>query len=151
MIWKRSRRLTSLVSTDFSSPADGEVSLLDLIVDVFRRAPAEGRDAERGVLIRVARKGRGVGDEKVFAIPRLAVLVENRSLGIVAHLGGPHLMDDFTAARDAPVAVSPRAVCHPAAGGDDDLLKGFLHVFGLQDLVVATLEMEAQQDRKSVV
>src|ERR1035438_9403195 len=46
----------------------------DLVGDVVAGAPAQRRDGERRVLVGVAGEGRGVGDEQILAVPRLAPL-----------------------------------------------------------------------------
>src|SRR6185437_4102261 len=144
-IWNRSRRLTP----DFSFSCmlrslNLNVQLFDLIDDVLRSAPSERANCERRILVGVAHERRCIGNKEVLHVPGLAVFVENGCLWIIADLGGAHLMNDLTPAGDTPVGV--RAVL---AGDDsahllDDLLEGFLHVLGLQDLVLAPFEMEAE-------
>ena len=69
--------------------------------------PAQRGDGQRRILVGVADKRRGVGDEQILAVPRLAILIQHGGLGIVAHLRGAHFVDDLAAARDAPVACRP--------------------------------------------
>src|SRR5438874_1483568 len=92
-IWMRLRRVTSMA-------ASLQVPFLDLVGDVIAGAPAERRDRKRRILVGVADERRGVGDEKILAVPGLAPLVEHAALGVVAHLGGADLVDDFAATRN---------------------------------------------------
>ena len=60
-------------------------------------------------------------------------------------------MDDFAAARNAPVLLGAGARSDSAAGRGDDLLESLLHVPGLLDLVLAPLEVKAQHGNAPLV
>src|SRR6185437_3770153 len=162
--WRRLRRLNpadwdrfcsgdscSFFSAMVCPSLHAHVSLLHLIGDVLGSTPAERADRQRGILVRVTHKRSGIGDEKILAIPCLAMLIQHGAVWIVAHFRGADFMDDLAASRNTPLAVGARFVGDNAARRLDDVLERLLHVLGLQDLVLAPLEVKTQHGNAPLI
>src|SRR5438093_958070 len=143
--FRATRRETPFLTSGVSLMAPPlEVPLLDLVRDVVRRAPGDGHDAERRVLVGVGGEAAAVGHEQVLHVPRLAELVQDGSLRVVAHGGGPDLVDDLAALLDPPVFQGKLGTPDLSAHRLDELPEGLLHVPGLEDLGFGPLPMEPQ-------
>src|SRR6185437_9325467 len=84
-------------------------------------------------------------------IPCLAMLIQHGAVWIVAHFRGADFMDDLAASRNTPLAVGARFVGDNAARRLDDVLERLLHVLGLQDLVLAPLEVKTQHGNAPLI
>src|SRR5258708_14628079 len=126
-------------------------ALLALVRDVVAGAHRQRQDRPRAVLVRLRHERAAIGDEYVARVVRLAVLVHDRSVRIVPHAGDAALVGDPPAGR--PPALL-RLMRHRrerrAAHLLDDRPEGLLHVLPLLPLVIAPLEVEAQ-DRNAVL
>src|SRR3954453_20018397 len=85
---RRSMRLGSFMS---------DVSFLQLVHKVVAGPPRVGHDGKRRVFVCVGNKRPAIGDEEVFYVPGLAVLVEHGFFGIRTEAGRADLMDDIAA------------------------------------------------------
>ena len=99
-----------------------------------------------GFLSALVTKAGAVGDEQIFHVMRLAVLVQRRSFGMLAHANRADFVDDHAAVGDS---VGIRAVGQFLGHVDsarrlDDFAVGFLHIFRHLDFVVAPLPVETQ-------
>ena len=90
--------------------------------------------------------------KRFLTVPRLAVLIQHGSFRIVTHFGCAHFVNDLAARRNTPFLSAPATV------GDDlppaasiIFAKGLLHVFRLQDLILAPFEVEAQHRNTPLV
>ena len=72
-----------------SEALDFYVEFLDFVDNVVGGTPTEGGDREGGVLVGIADKGGGVGDEQILAIPSLAVWLRTDVLGLSPILVAP--------------------------------------------------------------
>src|SRR5437588_427705 len=84
--------------------------------------------------------------EKIFDIVCLAKAVEHGSFGIGAHARGADFVNDSAAGLDAErqVAMDGSSGLVFAAHGFDDGFECFLHVLGLEQLVIGPFEVEAK-------
>src|SRR6184192_1183114 len=64
------------------------VALSGFVEEVFRSAPGERHDGERGILVRIGDERSAIGDKKIFYVVSLAKAVENGSFGIGTHARG---------------------------------------------------------------
>src|SRR5215469_3402458 len=78
-----------------------DISLPHFFGHVLSGAPSQRDDRECWVLVWIADKRRGVGDEQVLHLVRLAVLVQHRRRRIVAHPNGAEFMNNFAASGNA--------------------------------------------------
>src|SRR5712691_10452915 len=94
--FRATRRETPFLTSGVSLMAPRlEGPLLDLVRDVLRRAPRDGHDAERRVLVGVGGEAAAVRHEQVLHVPRLAELVQDRFPRVLPHRGRAHLVDDL--------------------------------------------------------
>src|SRR5579871_1168877 len=77
-----------------------DISLPHFFGQILGRSPGQRDDGERRIFVRIAQERSGVCDEKILHFVRLAVFVQNRFRGIVAHAYGPELVNDVAAFRN---------------------------------------------------
>src|SRR5882724_5037771 len=64
-----------------------QVSLLRFIHQVIRSSPRQRHDRQRRILVRITHERRGIGDEDILYVMRLAIAIQGRRFGVVSH---PH-------------------------------------------------------------
>src|SRR5258708_2384731 len=133
MFLSRSRRETS------------DISFPHFFGKIFGCSPRQRDDGERRILIRIADERSGVGHEKILRLVRLAIFIEYRFSGIVAHPHCAKLMDNLTARGDA--LTSQEIGAWPRYGAAHGLQNGFesiVHVCRLLQFGVRPLEVETE-------
>src|SRR5439155_9230795 len=96
-VLRTSRREIDLVMRSLRS----QISFLRLIKQVIRSSPRQRHNRERRIFVRIGHKGRGIGNEQILHIVRLAIFVQYRSLRIHSHSRGAEFMNDHAAIGDS--------------------------------------------------
>src|SRR5271156_4948845 len=147
--FNRSRRDTG--STDML-----DLSFSRLVDQVLGSPPRQGRDRQRRVLVRAGHEARAIAHEQVLDVMRLAIFIQDRRLGIVAHTHRAQFMDDLSALRNAigpaPLDTGILQGCALAAGPANhrsprrlnNRTEGFLHILRHFEFVIAPGEVKAQ-------
>src|SRR5436190_20542764 len=104
------------------------ISLFHLVEEIIARTPGICHNRECRILVGIGGEWPAVGDEKVFHIPRLAILIQDGFFWIRAHAGGADLVDNGSAGRDGLAAIELRFTQNASTHGSDDFREGFLHV-----------------------
>src|SRR6202012_397007 len=97
-IWASS--VLRLVPAPWPLATSLDISLPHFFRQIFRSAPRQGADGEGRILIRIADERRGVGHGPVLHVVRLAIFIQRRRLGIVAHTDGADFVNDLAPGRD---------------------------------------------------
>src|ERR1035438_6425648 len=133
ILCSRSRRVTS------------DIDFPHFFGQILSRTPSQRDDRERGVLIGIADKWRGIGYEQILHFMRLAIFVQDRLRWIAAHANRSELMNDLAAIGNtlARHEIGTRRR-NFAAHGFKQRLKSVVHVLRLLQLLIGPLEVKTQ-------
>ena len=74
------------------------------VQQVVGSPPGQRHNCQRGILVGVGDETGAVGDEQIFHVMRLAVLIQSRSCGMLAHANRAYFVDDHATIGD-PVGI----------------------------------------------